>query len=91
MRTDVVDNKTTRVIIDSVLPRAMAVRMPTGKRDQAWLQNAEASRSALSELWDAFRRIRRSSRRSQGLPEEPIDVGQATLSFDTSNDRRNAL
>ena len=69
----------------------MAVKMPSGRRDQAWLQQADQSRAALSALWVGYRETRRALLRATGITTEHIELDLAKISFDIADEHRQAL
>jgi hypothetical protein len=73
------------------MPLLMAAKMPSGRRDEHWLQKAEKSRAALSRLWNHFRDTRALVLRYAGYSEKLIDAYMAMISFDRSEEYQEAL
>ena len=77
--------------VSANIPQLMTAKMPSGRRDEQWLQKAEKSRGALNELWNGFRDARGLVLRGAGFPEELINAHMATISFDKSKVYQEAL
>jgi hypothetical protein len=71
-------------IIASLMPRLMAAKIPGGRRDHGWLQEAQESRAALSQLSDGYRGKRRLTLEFAGIPTEHTEAFMAQISFDKS-------
>ena len=78
-------------VVLAKIPQLMAAKMPSGRRDEHWLNVATKSRAALTELWNEFRDSRELLLRYAGLSEELIRAHMATISFDKSEGYQDAL
>ena len=77
--------------VSANMPPLMSAKIPSGRRDEHWLQKTAKSHAALRELWKGFRDSQGLLLRYAGFSEELIDEHMATISFDKSKGYQEAL